>query len=262
VLPNHFPDEGHSCKARWATLTQSQASETPGLTSLPVTFVTADFSVPLTPSIPLTPSAFLEAVAARLDCSHGADAAPTLLRAIPIKTCGTTREYSGFVYASLRDPRTADTIDARIPVAIATNLECNHEAVFVGLIHYEARRGELRPEFRVDAVQEAGPLRLLSKDDLIQRWSAAIARPKSDVCTALQGPTPRLAVITGVAFVAVGNIRAQLLEAEADLTLDVVRLSMHRPAEVARSIQQSTDVQAVALTRAVGKTSTSWTPKS
>jgi hypothetical protein len=34
---------------------------------------------------------------ARLDRLHGADAAPVLLRAIPIKTSGTGREYSGFV---------------------------------------------------------------------------------------------------------------------------------------------------------------------
>jgi len=129
----------------------------------------------------LTPSAFLEAVAARLDRLHGADAAPALLRAIPIKTSGTTREYSGFVYASLRDPRTSDTIDARIPVAVAASLEWNREAVFVGLIHYKASRGEVRPEFRVDAVQEAATLRLLTKDDQLQRWSAAVARPKRDV---------------------------------------------------------------------------------
>jgi hypothetical protein len=56
--------------------------------------------------------------------------------------------------------------------------------------------------------------------------------------------------------------RAQLREAEADLTLDVVRVSMHRPGEVAKAIQQTADVQAIALTRVVGWTSTSWTPKS
>jgi hypothetical protein len=180
------------------------------------------FSEPIGSAIPLTPSAFLEAVTARLDRLHGADAAPVLLRAIPIKTSGTGREYSGFVYATLRDPRTSDTIDARIPVALAGGLEWNREAVFVGLVHYTARRGELRPEFRVDAVQEAGPLRLPSKDELLQRWSAAIARPKRDVRGVLQGQAPRLAIITGVGSVAVDDIRAQLREAEDDLTLDVV----------------------------------------
>jgi hypothetical protein len=108
-------------------------------------------------------------VAPRLDRLHGADAAPALLRAIPVKTSGTTREHRGFVYASLRYLRTSDTIDARIPVAIATNLEWNREAVFVGLIHYKARRGVLRPEFRVDTMQEAGSLRLPTKDELIER---------------------------------------------------------------------------------------------
>jgi hypothetical protein len=95
--------------------------------------------------------------------------------------------YGGFAYATLRDPRTTDTIDARIPVALAAGLDWNREAVFVGLIYCKARRGELRPEFRVDAVQVAGPLRLPSKDEVLQRWSAAIARPKRDVRMAFQG---------------------------------------------------------------------------
>jgi hypothetical protein len=210
------------------------------------------FSLPIAASFPLTPSAFLEAMAARLDRLHGADAAPVLLRAIPIKTSGTGREYSGFVYATLRDPRTSDAIDARIPVSLAGGLEWNREAVFVGLVHYKARRGELRPEFRVDAVHEAGPLRLPSKDELLQRWSAAIARPKRDVRAVLQGPAPRLAIITGVGSVAVDDIRAQLREAEDDLTLDLVRVSMHRPTDVAKAIRQAADVQAIALTRGGG----------
>jgi hypothetical protein len=67
-----------------------------------------------------------------------------------------------------------------------------------------------------------------------------------------QGPAPRLAIITGVGSVAVDDIRAQLREAEADLALDVVRVSMHRPADVARAIRQAADVQAVALTRGGG----------
>jgi exonuclease VII large subunit len=70
---------------------------------------------------------------------------------------------------------------------------------------------------------------------------------------ALQGPTPRLAIITGVASVAVDDILAQLREAEADLTLDVVRVSMHRPGEVVKAIRQVADVQAIALTRGGGQ---------
>jgi hypothetical protein len=204
-------------------------------------------------SFPLTPAAFLEAVAARIDRLHGADAAPVLLREIPVRTSGTAREYGGFVYAGLRDPRTSDTVDARIPVAVAGNLEWNREAVFVGLLHYRVRRGELRPEFRVDAVQGAGPLRLPSKDDLLQRWAAVIARPKRDVRAALEGPAPRLAVVTGVGSVAVDDVRAQLREAEDDLAVEVVRVSMHRPAEVARAIRNTADVHAVALTRGGGQ---------
>jgi hypothetical protein len=228
----------------------------PGFDFLPtlVLPVTDDlFPVPIGSAVPLTPAAFLEAMAARLDRLHGGNAVPMLLRAIPIKTSGTGREYSGFIYATLRDPRTSDAIDARIPVSLAGGLEWNREAVFIGLVHFKARRGELRPEFRVDAVQEAGPLRLPSKDELLQRWSAAIARPKRDVRAVLQGPAPRLAIITGVGSVAVDDIRAQLRDAEDDLALDVVRVSMHRPGDVARAIRQAADVQAVALTRGGGQ---------
>jgi hypothetical protein len=50
---------------------------------------------------PLTPPAFLEAVAARLDRLHGAYAAPVLLRAIPVKG-GPGKECGGFLHVSLR----------------------------------------------------------------------------------------------------------------------------------------------------------------
>jgi hypothetical protein len=97
--------------------------------------------------VPLTPAAFLEAVAARLDRLHGADAAPVLIRGIPLKSAGTGRVYGGFVYATLRDPRTGDTITAKVPEPLAAELDWGQEAVFAGLVHYTARRGELRTEF-------------------------------------------------------------------------------------------------------------------
>jgi hypothetical protein len=73
-------------------------------------------------------------MAARLDRLHGGDAAPVLLRAFPIKTSGTGREYNGFVYATLRDPRTFDTFDARIPVSLtwAASLACSARLVYLG----------------------------------------------------------------------------------------------------------------------------------
>jgi exodeoxyribonuclease VII large subunit len=52
----------------------------------------------------------------------------------------------------------------------------------------------------------------------------------------------------------VDDIRAQLREAEADLDLQVVRVSMHRPEEVARAVRQAEGAQAVALTRGGGQT--------
>src|SRR5262245_9685613 len=116
------------------------------------------------------PSAFLEAVVARLDRLHGADAAA--VRGIPVKG-GSTKDDRGFVYAAIRDPGTTESIDARIPAALAEGLAWNQEAVFTGLIHFKSRRGELRPELQVDAVGEASALRLASKDELLGRWSAA-----------------------------------------------------------------------------------------
>src|SRR5688500_1376734 len=70
------------------------------------------------PASPLvTPSAFLEILSTRLDRLHDADAAPVLLRAIPVRG-SISKDYGGFVYASLRDPRTSESLDGRIPVKL------------------------------------------------------------------------------------------------------------------------------------------------
>src|SRR5262245_234184 len=114
------------------------------------------------------------------------------------------------VDAPIRDPHPRGTVDARIPVHLAAELTWNQEAVFVGLLHFKGRRGELRPEFRVDAVHEAGTLRLTSKAELLKRWAEAAARPKPDVRAALAGERPHLVFITGVGSVAVDDVRAQL----------------------------------------------------
>src|SRR5262245_9405853 len=94
----------------------------------------------------------------------------------------------------------------------------------------------------------------LAKDELIERWSAAIARPKRDVREALAGERPRVVLITGVGSVAADDVRSQLREAEADYDLDVVRVSMHEPREVARALSQAAaGAAAVALTRGGGQ---------
>jgi hypothetical protein len=140
--------------------------------------------------VPLTPSAYLEAVAARLEGLHEGTAG-MLLRAVPVKTGGTGKVYGGFLSTALKDPRTNDLIDCRIPEALARDLEWNREAVFAGLLRYKpGRGGVVKPEFRVDAVHEAGALTLPSRDELLQRWSGAIARPKRDVRAALQVTRP------------------------------------------------------------------------
>jgi hypothetical protein len=83
---------------------------------------------------------------------------------------------------------------------------------------------------------------------------AGAARPKRDVRAALAGQRPRLVLITGVGSVAADGLRAQLREAEADLDLHVVRVSMHEPRAVARALRQASDAQAVAITRGGGQT--------
>ena len=95
----------------------------------------------------------------------------------------------------------------------------------------------------------------------MQRWAQAIARPKRDVRAALQGEAPRLAVITGVGSVAVDDIRAQLRELEADVTLDVIRVPITRPEEVVRALRQAAEAQAVLITRGGGEGVGRWTTR-
>src|SRR5262249_57362277 len=84
--------------------------------------------------------------------------------------------------------------------------------------------------------------------------AGALARPRRDVRAALLGERPRVVLISGLGSVAVDDIRAQLREAEADLDLQVMWVSMHRPGEVARAVRQAAGAQAVALTRGGGQT--------
>ena len=203
--------------------------------------------------MPLTPAACLETIAAKMDRLHEGTAG-MLLRAVPVKTGGTGKVYGGFLYAALKDPRSNDLIDCRIPEALARDLEWNREAVFAGLLRDKPGRvGGVQPESRVDAAQEAGALTLPSRDELLQRWSQAIARPKRDVRAALQVPRPKVTVITGVHSVAVDDVRAQLRDAEADVNLDVVRVSLSRGEEVVRALRQAADAQLVVLPRGGGQ---------
>ncbi len=203
--------------------------------------------------VALSLAALLESLAARLDRFHDG-VSGLLLRAVPLKTTGTVKVYGGFVYAQLRDPRTDDAIDARIPEGIAAGLEWNREAVFCGLLKFKAGRGGvLKPEFRVDAVELVGTARVPGKGELLERWREAAARPKRDVRAALQGDRPRVVVITGVGSVAVDDIRSQLREAEGEVVLEVVRVPVSRPADVTRAVQQAADARVVVLTRGGGE---------
>jgi hypothetical protein len=113
---------------------------------------------PATP-VPLSLAALLESLAPRINRLH-AGTSGLLLRAVPVQSAGTGRVYSGFVYAQLRDPRSHDAIDARIPEGLAAELQWNREAVLIGLLRFKrGRGGVLKPELRVDSLQEAGATR-------------------------------------------------------------------------------------------------------
>src|SRR5262249_20321691 len=65
---------------------------------------------------------------------------------------------------------------------------------------------------------------------------------------------PGVVLITGVGSVAADDVRAQLREAEGDYDLDVVRVSMHQPGDVARAFRAAADADGIALTRGGGQT--------
>jgi hypothetical protein len=64
----------------------------------------------------------LESLANRVNGLHDGMAG-MLLRAVPVKAGGLATVYAAFVYAQLRDARTDDAIDARIPEGLAARLE-------------------------------------------------------------------------------------------------------------------------------------------
>jgi Exonuclease VII, large subunit len=204
------------------------------------------------PPASLTPSAFLEAMAARINKLHEADAAPVVLHGVPLKKYRSDRVYGGFVYAQVRDPRTADVLDARVPEALVGRLPWGKEAVLAGLVRYRVSRGEAKPEFRIDDVLHVGPRHLSTEEELAERWSQVIARPRRDVRAALQAERPRVALVTGVGSVVVEDIRAQLGEMQDRLELKVVRVSLAQPEEVAKAIREPGDVHLVVLTRGGG----------
>src|SRR5262245_59292974 len=112
----------------------------------------------------------------------------------------------GFIQRPYSSRGTTETKEARIPTDLAASLEWNREAVFVGLVHYKSRRGELRPDFRVDSVLAGGVARLPAKAEFLQRWAQAASQPKRDPAAALQGQRPAVVLITGVGSVAADDV--------------------------------------------------------
>jgi hypothetical protein len=103
--------------------------------------------------VPLSLAALLESLAAHIDRLH-LGTSGLLLQAVLVESGSTGRVYGSFVYAQLRDLRTDDAIDARIPQGLAAELKWNREAVLVGLLRFKrGRGGVLKPEFRIDSTR-------------------------------------------------------------------------------------------------------------
>jgi hypothetical protein len=66
-------------------------------------------------------------------------------------------------------------------------------------------------------------------------------------------------VVALVASGGVDDIRAQLREAEEEVELQAVQVSMHRPEEVARAVRQVGDARLVASRGEGARTFTTWT---
>jgi hypothetical protein len=140
----------------------------------------------------------MEAVAAKINRLQEADVCPIVLRAVPIKKSGPNPIYGGFSYVFIRDPRTSETIDAKVPEQMMQEIDWGREALLTGFLRYRAaKKGEVRPEFRVDGLLTLSGKKLLAKDDLFARWDNAITRPKRNIQNALLGSRPRIAVISG-----------------------------------------------------------------
>jgi hypothetical protein len=201
----------------------------------------------------ITLSAFLETLAAKINRLHEGELHPVVLRGVPIKKPGANPIYGGFFYVFIRDPRTSDTIDAKIPEQMMQEIDWGREALLTGCFRYRVgKKGEVRPELRVDSFLPIAGKKLLAKEDLFARWDQAITRPKRSIQNALLGARPRVALISGHASVAVEDIRAQLKETEEDVELDIRRVSLSRPEEVVRELRQSCNAQVCILTRGGG----------
>ncbi len=204
------------------------------------------------PESALTPSAYLELMAGQITALSNESLMAVNLRGIPEKRAGELKDYGGFVYANVRDPRSTEAIDLKIPTAMVPDLAWGTETVFCGIMRYKVSRGNLQPEFRADSIAFVGGTILPSKSERIERWRHAIERPKQDIGQIFLNDKPRIKVVTGVGSVAVDDIRSQLLEWEKQIDLEVVRVSMDQALKVSLAIRDSAEYHLVVLTRGGG----------
>ena len=202
----------------------------------------------------ITPSLLLataRALASRLDREAGA---VVQLAAIPMRGSSATN-YGGYLYIQLRDPSVSNvTISGKLPDNLQGKVEWDQETVFSGVVEYEARRGGIEPQFRIGSIKGLGTARRLNKEDLRTKWKAEIERPKVDPETALAGPKPRVGVVAPSTGVALQDIRAQLLDGEPEVDLQVREVSMASPEAVAQAVSETGPfVDLLVLTRGGGQ---------
>ncbi|MDG6913408.1 MAG: hypothetical protein JRN35_10065 [Nitrososphaerota archaeon] len=202
----------------------------------------------------ITPSLLLataRALASRLDREAGA---VVQLAAIPMRGSSATN-YGGYLYIQLRDPSVSNvTISGKLPDNLQGKVEWDQETVFSGVVEYEARRGGIEPQFRIGSIKGLGAARRLNKEDLRTKWKAEIERPKVDPEVALAGPKPMIGIVAPSTGVALQDIRAQLLEGEPEVDLQVREASMTTPEAVVQAVRETAlNVDLLVLTRGGGQ---------
>jgi exodeoxyribonuclease VII large subunit len=228
---------------------ENQADST-GTKKAPVSLIPVRELIP-PPALSL--SAFLSTMEARINRLNDAAAEPVTLRAIPIKPPAHRKSYNGRVYCGLKDPVGRETVDATVAESQIESVPWGVEATLTGLVVYRVSpTGKIEPLFRIDSVFASGHARVRPREELEKRWGEAIRRPKRKLIGAFLVDRPRVVLITGVTSVAADDIQAQLGVAEEFVDLQVVRVAVTQPAEVAAALRNATAANLVVIARGGG----------
>ncbi len=206
------------------------------------------------PTTPLSVSSVFVMLAARLSFAANTGQEPITIRAVPIRPSSSRRSYAGMVYFELRDPiHTREMIQATIAEDLLELVEWGAEAAVTGLLSLRTQFGKIYPEFRVDSIRQAGGAKIASRAELEERWSDAASRVKRKPVAAFLVERPRIAVITGVTSVAIDDVLSQLAGHEEHFELEVRRVRITEPSEVADAVRSSCGANLIAVIRGGGQ---------